>query len=177
QLSLVEREINEVMRGAYVPAQRAAEPKSENTHTDNRDKMKQKEISEEDVCPICQDELLDKCEPLTYCKYGCGNSVHIKCMKVWAEHQRSTGEKITKCPLCRVDFGTFQELMDEFNKSSRKNTRSERHDVHLGASCNKCRVCPITGKCYRCVICSDYHLCHPCFLTDHHMQHSFQFRQ
>ena len=29
-------------------------------------------------------------------------------MKVWAEHQRSTGETIVKCPLCRVDFGTFQ---------------------------------------------------------------------
>jgi len=29
-------------------------------------------------------------------------------MKVWAEHQRSTGENIIKCPLCRVDFGSFQ---------------------------------------------------------------------
>ena len=29
-------------------------------------------------------------------------------MKVWAEHQRSTGENIIKCPLCRVDVGSFQ---------------------------------------------------------------------
>ena len=41
-------------------------------------------------------------------RYGCGNSVHVKCMKIWAEHQRSTGETIVKCPLCRVDFGSFQ---------------------------------------------------------------------
>ena len=45
---------------------------------------------------------------IIYCRYGCGNNVHVKCMKVWAEHQRSTGENIIKCPLCRVDFGSFQ---------------------------------------------------------------------
>ena len=34
-------------------------------------------------------------------------------MKVWAEHQRSTGENIIKCPLCRVDFGAFQVCTEE----------------------------------------------------------------
>lgn len=34
-------------------------------------------------------------------------------MKVWAEHQRSTGENIIKCPLCRVDFGSFQVCTEE----------------------------------------------------------------
>ena len=29
----------------------------------------------------------------------------------------------------------------------------------------------------RCVVCADYHLCHNCFATDTHTQHSFQFRQ
>lgn len=177
QLSLVEREINEVIRGAFVRHQQQT-TQNQTFSSDNREKLKQKDIEEEDVCPICQDDLLTKSgEPLTYCKYGCGNSIHLKCIKVYAEHQRSTGEKIVKCPLCRVDFGTFQELVDEFNKSSKKKTRAERQDLHLGAMCHKCRVCPIAGKCYRCVICMDYHLCHQCFATDHHMQHSFQFRQ
>ncbi|KAK3716946.1 hypothetical protein QZH41_014638 [Actinostola sp. cb2023] len=177
QLSLVEREINEVIRGAFAQHRQPGN-QYQNAHADNRDKLKQKDIAEDDVCPICQDELLTKSgEPLTYCKYGCGNSIHLKCMKVWAEHQRSTGEKIMKCPLCRVDFGSFQELLDEFHKSSKKKTRAERQDIHLGAMCHKCRFCPIAGKCYRCVICVDYHLCHQCFSTDHHMQHSFQFRQ
>lgn len=147
------------------------------TTPDNREKLKQKTVETEDVCPICQEEFLQQPEPLTYCRYGCGNSVHIKCMKVWAEHQRSTGENIIKCPLCRVDFGSFQELMDEYNKSSRRKTRAERQDLHLGATCKRCRVCPIAGKCYRCVVCADYHLCHSCFATDTHTQHSFQFRQ
>lgn len=177
QLSLVEREINEVIRGAFVRHQQP-DRQIQNASSDKREKLKQKEITEEDVCPICQDDLLTKSgEPLTYCKFGCGNSIHLKCMKVWAEHQRSTGEKIMKCPLCRVDFGTFQDLVDEFHKSSKKKTRAERQDLHLGALCHKCRMCPIAGKCYRCVICVDYHLCHSCFATDHHMQHSFQFRQ
>lgn len=39
--------------------------------------------------------------------------------------------------------------MDEYNKSSRQKTRAERQDLHLGATCKKCRVCPIAGKCYR----------------------------
>lgn len=37
-------------------------------NSDDREKLKQKQIEEEDVCPICQDELLQKPEPLTYCK-------------------------------------------------------------------------------------------------------------
>lgn len=179
QLSLVEREINEVMRGCHARSRPGKKKDSEKDFIifDGREKLKQKDIETEDVCPICQEEFLQQPEPLTFCKYGCGNNVHVKCMKVWAEHQRSTGENIIKCPLCRVDFGSFQELMDEFHKSSRRKTRAERQDLHLGATCKKCRVCPIAGKCYRCVVCSDYHLCHACFATDTHTQHSFQFRQ
>ena len=45
---------------------------------------------------------------VVFVRYGCGNSVHIKCMKIWAEHQKSSGETIIKCPLCRVDFGPFE---------------------------------------------------------------------
>ena len=38
------------------------------TASDSREKLKQKQIEEQDVCPICQDELLQKPEPITYCK-------------------------------------------------------------------------------------------------------------
>ena len=30
--------------------------------------VKQREITEEDVCPICQEELLEKRLPVTYCR-------------------------------------------------------------------------------------------------------------
>lgn len=45
-----------------------------------------------------------------FLRFGCGNSIHIKCMKVWAEHQKSQGETIVKCPFCREDFGPFEML-------------------------------------------------------------------
>lgn len=48
-----------------------------------------------------------------------------------------------------VAFSSLQELMDEYNKSSRRKTRAERQDLHLGATCKKCMVCPIAGRCYR----------------------------
>ena len=66
----MEREINEVMRGGFSRSRRGKRKDSEKDaiSSDNREKLKQKQIEEEDVCPICQDELLQKPEPLTYCK-------------------------------------------------------------------------------------------------------------
>lgn len=40
-------------------------------------------------------------------RYGCGNSIHLKCMKIWADHQKSTEEMKIRCPLCREDFGSI----------------------------------------------------------------------
>jgi hypothetical protein len=42
-------------------------------------------------------------------------------MKVWLDHQVSTGEKTVKCPLCRETFGTPEQLKQEFRyKKKRK---------------------------------------------------------
>lgn len=67
----MEREINEVMRGCHSRSSRAAKRRNSEkdmTACDSREKLKQKQIEEQDVCPICQDELLQKPEPVTYCK-------------------------------------------------------------------------------------------------------------
>ena len=67
----MEREINEVMRGSYSRSSRTAKKRNSEkdmTASDSREKLKQKQIEEQDVCPICQDELLQKPEPITYCK-------------------------------------------------------------------------------------------------------------
>lgn len=69
QLSLVEREINEVIRGCYMNSNRGNKTKTQaNITPDSREKLQPREISTEDVCPICQEELLQKSEPLTFCK-------------------------------------------------------------------------------------------------------------
>jgi len=59
------------MRGSYSRSSRAAKRRNSEkdlTASDGREKLKQKQIEEQDVCPICQDELLQKPEPITYCK-------------------------------------------------------------------------------------------------------------
>ena len=67
QLSLVEREINEVIRGCYMNSSNKTKTQA-NITPDSREKLQPREISTEDVCPICQEELLQKSEPLTFCK-------------------------------------------------------------------------------------------------------------
>ncbi|XP_071959967.1 uncharacterized protein [Antedon mediterranea] len=183
QIGLVEREINEILRGQtqheevkrHITRKPVSGPKD--PYAVGKDQLEQRPITEDDVCPICQDELLGKHEPVTYCRFGCAKSVHIKCMKVWAEHQRSTGEEVIKCPLCREHFGPIDAIQTEYRNSSIRKTRAERLDLHLGSTCKKCGVAPIAGKCYKCSVCAEYYLCHACFLTPTHKDHSFQFRQ
>ncbi|XP_065826851.1 E3 ubiquitin-protein ligase ZSWIM2-like isoform X2 [Oscarella lobularis] len=178
QRCMVEREINELVYGRNL--RMAKRPAVEERVQDDAggDEVKQKELTGNDVCPICQDELLESSEPITYCKRGCGKSVHIKCMKVWADHQKSTGELIIRCPLCREDFGPLEILRNEFHRSttSRKSLATERNDVHLHISCHSCHVSPIIGKCYRCSVCRTLYLCHACFARRIHEEHSFEYK-
>lgn len=44
--------------------------------------VKQKDIDEDDQCPVCLDNLCDCDEELVYCKYYCGNSVHKECFEI-----------------------------------------------------------------------------------------------
>ncbi|XP_072029613.1 E3 ubiquitin-protein ligase ZSWIM2-like [Amphiura filiformis] len=189
QLGLVEREINELLQGiakkeqrptrrAIELAKKAGNQPEKHATGDGREVLQQKEITEDDVCPICQDELLEKREPVTYCRYGCGKSTHIRCMKVWAEHQKSTGEVVIRCPLCREDYGQLTDLQAEYRTATLQKTRQERRDdIHMGVVCKGCNQSPITGKCYRCSQCFDFSLCHTCFSNNVHEEHSFQFRQ
>ena len=80
-------------------------------------------------------------------RYGCGNSVHLKCMKVWAEHQlRSTGQGPIECPFCRENFGPLAALQAELRGATRTMIRRPEHP---GVVCHECHVTPIVGKCYR----------------------------
>ena len=171
QLGLIEREINEILLGHL----RKQSPVHSASRQPSDQKTVQRDIGPDDICPICQDELLSQQQKaLTFCKYGCGKSVHLKCMKVWADHQRSTGESVIRCPLCRENFGAIREIP---SKSPRR-VRAEKAFLHLGMACTHCHVCPIAGKCYRCCQCASYYLCHACFSSNQvHLLHSFEVRQ
>ncbi|XP_062606809.1 uncharacterized protein LOC134268556 [Saccostrea cucullata] len=180
QLGLVEREINEILFGTRQrkPQRRwatSAPPDKTGQLSDGRPTIQQREIKEEDCCPICQDELLQKHQPVTFCKFSCGNSIHIKCMKIWADHQKSSGEKTIKCPFCREDFGPF-ELLKQESRNAMGVPTGGRMDRHLYTRCQSCHASPIEGKCYRCTACTDFHLCQTCFNTSIHTSHPFEYR-
>lgn len=58
---------------------------------------------EEEICPICQDDM-KKEHMLTWCRKGCGNNIHAKCMKMYAQFNASSKKDIL-CPLCRECWG------------------------------------------------------------------------
>ncbi|MCI4375908.1 hypothetical protein PGIGA_G00114880 [Pangasianodon gigas] len=179
QPGLVERQILEVLQHPYrtdsvpsAPAQLCSSEEDDGT-------IRQKGIRDDDICPICQEELLRKRLPVVHCRFGCGNNVHISCMKVWADHQsRSETDGMVKCPLCRENFSTLKMLLEQVKNAGQLCTSSERErlEKHLGIPCNNCRICPVVGKCFKCTVCSYYHLCEDCFKRSCHPQHSFAVR-
>ena len=75
QLGLVEREINGILRG--ILARQDAQPRQASKSEvvgggggggSDVGTIAQREITAEDVCPICQEELLEKHQPVTYCR-------------------------------------------------------------------------------------------------------------
>ena len=76
QLGLVEREINELLRGitahqdTKTSLRKNLQPTGSEQTSEDQDSglVPQREINEDDVCPVCQDELLKKHEPVTYCR-------------------------------------------------------------------------------------------------------------
>ncbi|VDL19226.1 unnamed protein product [Hymenolepis diminuta] len=129
----------------------------------------QRSIESADICPICQDEFLSSERlPVTYCRKGCGNNVHIKCIKIWKDHQTKERNMdrfdFVSCPICRGDFAKLGDLNHEiilcenrFSKSvktlsdeeliARLITRRNDNEVHKD-TCYLCSCSPITGQIY-----------------------------
>ncbi|XP_059491096.1 E3 ubiquitin-protein ligase Zswim2-like [Neocloeon triangulifer] len=81
-------------------------------------------LTQQDACPICLEPLLQKPQPVTHCRYSCGNHVHIRCMKIWIKHNcqdEEIGLKIKvpsiKCPVCRGVFNYESEMKLEFQNA------------------------------------------------------------
>lgn len=97
---LSEYEVNLIIDGKT----RAVEPRKpqEKYKTKSgKTKVKRLPIGEEDVCPICYDNLCD-CDKskIAWCRCGCGGNFHRKCVKEWIQSRRDYGEEPT-CPICR----------------------------------------------------------------------------
>uniref|UniRef100_A0A8C9DFQ9 RING-type E3 ubiquitin transferase n=1 Tax=Prolemur simus TaxID=1328070 RepID=A0A8C9DFQ9_PROSS len=180
QLGLVEGEINDLLRGIHRIQTPQPGTTDENAHIEEDGYIEQKEIGSEDICPICQEVLLKNKLPVTFCRFGCGNSIHIKCMKILANYQNITSDtSMLKCPLCRKEFAPLKLILEEFKNSSKLVTAAEKEqlDKHLGIPCNNCKQFPVEGKCYKCTECIEYHLCQQCFDSGCHLSHEFIFRE
>ncbi|XP_069325974.1 E3 ubiquitin-protein ligase ZSWIM2 [Eulemur rufifrons] len=180
QLGLVEGEINDLLRGIHRVQTPQPGTNYENAYIEEDGYIEQKEIGSEDICSICQEVLLKNKLPVTFCRFGCGNSFHIKCMKILADYQNMTSNtSMLKCPLCRKEFAPLKLILEEFKNSSKLVTAAEKErlDKHLGIPCNNCKQFPVAGKCYKCTECIEYHLCQQCFDSGCHLSHTFTFRE
>lgn len=60
------------------------------------------------------------CNYASFFRFNCGNNIHISCMKVWADHQTKRDPRgLLKCPLCREDFCTFKQLIEQVHHTKK----------------------------------------------------------
>uniref|UniRef100_A0AAV2L5R6 Uncharacterized protein n=1 Tax=Knipowitschia caucasica TaxID=637954 RepID=A0AAV2L5R6_KNICA len=187
QCGLSDRQISEVLYGSHQPPQSSAPsaPRASGSSEASEDltlgrpgEVLQRDIQAQDVCPICQEELLERKQPVAFCRFGCGNNVHISCMRVWAEHRQRSDSEMVPCPLCREDFCSGQSLREQVMNSSWLHTAAERErpDKHLGVSCGNCGVSPVSGKCFRCTVCTFLYFCEICSGRNCHPHHPLSVR-
>ncbi|CAH8843676.1 unnamed protein product [Trichobilharzia szidati] len=150
QTGLVEREISALLDGQYsvnkTPSKSLAKCSNDSENKDEEFKgNNQRRIEADDICPICQDNLLcQKRYPVTFCRRSCGNSVHIKCMKVWTDHQRKQNslgimDSVT-CPMCREEFAPLSILIREFTENLRTDNKSSSKLPHTTNTSNMCTM-------------------------------------
>lgn len=53
-------------------------------------------IHEDDMCPICLDDLYECTDEIAYCRYSCGNVIHKDCFLRYTEHKHEPA----KCLYC-----------------------------------------------------------------------------
>lgn len=95
-------------------------------------------------CPICQDDM-SKDQALTWCRKGCGNNIHAKCMQNYSQYKISNKEA-AGCPLCRVDWALDLLKGDCRGQASLKHSCSPVY-------CASCTF-PQRMKFNRCIECS-----------------------
>ncbi|KAL6750982.1 hypothetical protein V8C86DRAFT_2793293 [Haematococcus lacustris] len=149
QLSLTDRELEEVLRCGLLPDRPAHDerPVGRSKTTGSQagstpGQVKRKELDEEEPCPICYEDMAGLApEFMVWCRYGCGSNVHGKCMNIWAEHQTKALGKELSCPLCRAAWGEFSWRAPPPPRKKLDAARKQllQACVHLGTRCAACK--------------------------------------
>jgi hypothetical protein len=62
--------------------------------------VQRRSLEEDSDCPICFDELTDRCQ-LTYCRAACGANFHADCIRRWLSQPTLSSGAHSLCPTCR----------------------------------------------------------------------------
>ena len=105
---------------------------------------------DDENCAICQDSMT-KDQALTWCRKGCGNNIHAKCMQTFAQYKISNRQPVA-CPLCREEWN-IELLKDDLRgKAALKNSCAPIY-------CHSCTHSLRSGPFYRCLECSHKKVC------------------
>jgi hypothetical protein len=69
-------------------------------------------VTTEDMCPICYDDIHQTdLLHLTWCRNGCGQNIHGKCMQVWMNHNKQKSQAsdadMRAMHLCAINLRTL----------------------------------------------------------------------
>jgi len=176
QGSYIDSEVADLIRLRYNP--QTTQPKKVGNFLKRSTKPKLKtntagqqrqNLGDDDICPICHEDMKEE-EGTTFCKKGCGNNFHFKCIMIWAQHRHNIGDLIS-CPMCRCDWGdrAYENLVREFEEFE------SRFILHKGHKCGACKNTTqkfIKGKLLHCVYCENFELCEKCFSGFEHYEHN-----
>ena len=151
QMGYSDSEIQDIMSLKFSKAKKPVVQVKKQTTT----AMQRIALDEESVCSICC-EPMNENTPLTYCRKGCGNNFHIKCIKVWVEHKQFSQKGVT-CPLCRTQWG--ESIVVELkNDEEEFNAKNLVHSI----KCQGCSDKAIKGRVFKCSLCN-FNLCDRCY--------------
>ena len=113
---------------------------------------------DDENCAICQD-FMDKDQALTWCRKGCGNNMHAKCMQTFAQYKITSRQSVA-CPLCREEWN-IELLKDDLRgKAALKNSCAPIY-------CSSCTHSLRSGPFYRCLECTQKRVQAPSVATSH----------
>jgi len=172
QLSLVDREIGDILAGKYTKRTRETKPLAFRKKEAQTSKAERRQIISGEPCPICYSEMEEDNEAIVFCDVKCGRGIHAKCMQVWAQHRMEEREPIS-CPLCRSDWGAdsmqqISKVLFDWEKGKRNDaaTSGPGQESQLKPAskpvCSQCRR-TIFYQRYRCVVCKVHNLCQSCY--------------
>ncbi|KAH7814727.1 uncharacterized protein MONOS_18448 [Monocercomonoides exilis] len=104
--------------------------------------VQQQALSETTVCILCQ-QRLERRQRLSFCRYGCGLSVHWGCILLWQCFHKGAGLAVC-CPYCGAAW-------DPYEKKAARGGPSPF--VHGNTRCSVCGMAPIKGPELRCSVC------------------------